>query len=106
MDKTSLVKVFLHDRGQDVESAWCQPVSEKGDSALFRLVNVPFLHEKPTFGDVIPAKRGEDGSWEWDRGGVSSKRMPERLPEDGGRSGANGGYNLRTRRHFRRLGAA
>ena len=100
MDKTSLIKVFLHDRGQDVESAWCQPVAGKGDSALFRLVNVPFLHEKPTFGDVIAAARGEDGSWEWDRGGVPDKRLGERLHADGGRYALIVDYTMRTDADF------
>ncbi|HEX6837698.1 MAG TPA: hypothetical protein VF334_14050, partial [Polyangia bacterium] len=72
MDKTSLVKVFLHDRGEDVESAWCQPMGEERGAALFRLVNVPFLHAKPTYGDVVPAFRDDrfDGNWAWDRDGV------------------------------------
>ena len=55
MDKTSLVKVFLHDGGEEVESAWCQPAGTAGKAALFRLVNIPFLHAKPTYGDVIAA---------------------------------------------------
>ncbi|MGZ3407264.1 MAG: hypothetical protein ACXVAN_12520, partial [Polyangia bacterium] len=100
MDKTSLVKVFLHDRGQDVESAWCQPVADKGGTALFRLVNVPFLHEKPTFGDVIPAVRAEDGNWEWDRGGASDKRVGERLHSDGGRYALIVDYTMRTDADF------
>ena len=79
MDKRSLVKVFLHDRGDDMESAWCQPVGP----SLFRLVNVPFLHAKPTYGDVIAAERNDDGGWEWDRRGEA--RVSERLHEDGGR---------------------
>ncbi len=81
MDKRSLVKVFLHDRGEDVESAWCQPVGP----SLFRLVNVPFLHAKPTYGDVVAAERNDDGNWAWDRRGIGQKRLGERLHEDGGR---------------------
>jgi hypothetical protein len=81
MDKRSLVKVFLHDRGEDVESAWCQPVGP----SLFRLVNVPFLHAKPTYGDVVAAERNDDGNWAWDRRGVAQTRLGERLHEDGGR---------------------
>jgi len=81
MDKRSLVKVFLHDRGEDVESAWCQPAGP----SLFRLVNVPFLHAKPTYGDVVAAERNDDGNWEWDRRGVAQTRIGERLHEDGGR---------------------
>ena len=81
MDKRSLVKVFLHDRGEDVESAWCAPAGP----SLFRLVNVPFLHAKPTYGDVVAAERNDDGNWEWDRRGVAQTRIRERLHEDGGR---------------------
>ncbi|HEY2743754.1 MAG TPA: hypothetical protein VGL86_03995 [Polyangia bacterium] len=81
MDKRSLVKVFLHDRGEDVESAWCQPAGP----SLFRLVNVPFLHAKPTYGDVVAAERNDDGNWAWDRRGVAQKRIDERLHQDGGR---------------------
>jgi hypothetical protein len=81
MDKRSLVKVFLHDRGEDVESAWCQPAGP----SLFRLVNVPFLHAKPTYGDVVAAERNDDGNWEWDRRGVAQTRIGERLHHDGGR---------------------
>ena len=59
-----------------------------------------FLHEKPTFGDVIPAMRGEDGSWEWDRGGVSAKRVGERLHADGGRYALIVDYTMRTDADF------
>jgi hypothetical protein len=83
----SFVKVFLHDRGLDLESAWCEPAGSDGGLALFRLVNVPFLHAKPTFGDVIAARRdGEYANhWTWNRDGVDFARIGERLHEDGGR---------------------
>ena len=51
-----------------MESAWCQPVGEARGAALFRLVNVPFLHAKPTYGDVIPAFRDDDFDGNWDLG--------------------------------------
>ena len=98
MDKTSLVKVFLHDRGEDVESAWCQPAGEARGAALFRLVNVPFLHAKPTYGDVIVAARDDrfDGQWAWDRAGVPFARLGERLHEDGERYALIVDYTMRT----------
>ena len=94
MDKKSLVKVFLHDRGEDVESAWCQPAGP----SLFRLVNVPFLHAKPTYGDIIPAFRDDDfdGNWAWDRGGVPFERVRERLHADGERYALIADYTMRT----------
>ena len=108
MDKTSLVKVFLHDRGEDVESAWCQPVGEARGASLFRLVNVPFLHAKPTYGDVIPAVRDDrfDGNWAWDRGGVPYGRVGERLHSDGERYALITDYTMRTDADFGALVAA
>jgi hypothetical protein len=108
MDKTSLVKVFLHDRGQDVESAWCQPVGEARGASLFRLVNVPFLHAKPTYGDVIPAFRDDvfDGNWAWDRAGVAYERIGERLHTDGERYALIVDYTMRTDADFGALVSA
>jgi hypothetical protein len=108
MDRTSLVKVFLHDRGQDVESAWCQPMGEERGAALFRLVNVPFLHAKPTYGDVIPAFRNDelDGNWAWDRGGVPYERIGERLHTDGQRYALIVDYTMRTDADFGALVSA
>jgi len=102
MDKTSLVKVFLHDRGQDVESAWCQPVGEARGAGLFRLVNVPFLHAKPTYGDIIPAFRDDDfdGNWAWDRAGVDYEEIRERLHTDGERYALIVDYTMRTDADF------
>jgi hypothetical protein len=102
MDKRSLVKVFLHDRGEDVESAWCQPAGP----SLFRLVNVPFLHAKPTYGDVVKAERKDDGNWEWDRSGVAQAKIGERLHEDGGRYALIVDYSMRTGADFNALVAA
>ncbi len=108
MDKTSLVKVFLHDRGEDVESAWCQPVGASDGAALFRLVNVPFLHAKPTYGDVIAARRDDrfDGNWAWDRQGVPWARVRERLHSDGERYALIVDYTMRTNADFGALVAA
>ena len=108
MDKTSLVKVFLHDRGDDVESAWCQPAGEERGASLFRLVNVPFLHAKPTYGDVIAAFRDDrfDGNWAWDREGVPYARVGQRLHTDGERYALIVDYTMRTDADFGALVAA
>jgi len=108
MDKTSLVKVFLHDRGDDVESAWCQPAGEERGASLFRLVNVPFLHAKPTYGDVIAAFRDDrfDGNWAWDREGVPYARVGQRLHTDGERYALIVDYSMRTDADFGALVAA
>lgn len=84
---TSYVKVFLHDGGQDLEAAWCEPAGEEAGRALFRLVNVPFAHPKPTFGDVIAARRDDEygGNWAWNRGGAALEELPGRLHHDSGR---------------------
>jgi hypothetical protein len=46
-----------------------------------RLANVPFVHAKPTFGDVIVVVPVE-GGLAWDRGGVED--VQERIHQDGG----------------------
>src|SRR5262249_13064001 len=81
------VKVYLHNHGQDVESAWCEPLVAVGESALLRLMNVPFLHAKPTFGDVIAAERNTtyDNHYAWDRRDIPWDRIGERIHHDGGR---------------------
>jgi hypothetical protein len=72
--------VVLHDRGSKVESARCEPAGFDEGRALFRLVSIPLLHAKPTWGDVIMA-RGDDtygGNWTWN--GAAGK-----IHHDGGR---------------------
>jgi hypothetical protein len=57
---------------------------------LYRLVSVPFLHSKPTWGDVIVAKPDKERQFPraWDRRGVPFERIAERIHEDGGRYAA------------------
>lgn len=46
-DKTNLVKVRLHEQGEDVETVWAEDLgASEGSpgSRLVRLGNVPFLH--------------------------------------------------------------
>jgi len=84
-DKT--IKVCLTNRGEDSETPWAQDLGAapgvKGGRRV-RLVNVPFLHAKPTWGDVIVVAP-RDGQLTWDRDGVGWKQIGTRIEEDGGR---------------------
>jgi len=53
------VKVVLRNRAGEAESVWCTVVDLAKN--LYRIANIPFLRERPTFGDVIVATRGRDG---------------------------------------------
>lgn len=57
---------------------------------LYRLVSVPFLHSKPTWGDVIVAEPDREQQFPraWDRGGIPFHRIAERIYADGGRYAA------------------
>jgi hypothetical protein len=86
--KPKAIKVCLTNRGEDVESPWAEdlgPAPGPRGSRRVRLVNVPFLHAKPTWGDVIIVNPAGDGLLTWDRGGVPWKHVGARLAEDGGR---------------------
>ena len=77
MGKT--IKVCLTNGGDDHETPWAHdlgPAAGPKGSRKVRLVNVPFLHAKPTWGDVIVVtpRRGVPT---WDRSGA--------ILEDGGR---------------------
>jgi hypothetical protein len=87
-DRERLVEVRLHDRGQDAETRWaedCGPAPGAPGTRYVRLGSIPFLHAKPTYGDVIAAAPGEDGLLAWDRSGLPHERIREALIEDGGR---------------------
>ncbi|CAN5198391.1 hypothetical protein BH11MYX1_BH11MYX1_37610 [soil metagenome] len=78
MGKT--IKVCLTNGGEDRETPWAHdlgPASGPKGSRNVRLVNVPFLHAKPTWGDVIVVtpRRGVPT---WDRAHAE-------VLEDGGR---------------------
>lgn len=81
------MKILLHDRGLDVETPWALPVPSPPDRRFVRLDNVPFLHAKPTFGDVVEVRRTEDqpGFWSWDAAGRSYDEICAGLVADGGR---------------------
>lgn len=84
-----LIKVRLTDEGKDVETLWAADLGpapgEPEGTRQVRLVNVPFLHAKPTWGDVILVQPAEDGFPTWDSEGTPWSRIGERILEDGGR---------------------
>jgi hypothetical protein len=95
------VKLFLHDRGTDVESVWAQPCGTAGGKPLYRLVNIPFLHAKPTWGDVLVApKSREYGHPAWDRGGTPFAKVGTRIHTDGGRYAAIVDYRREPETNF------
>lgn len=84
-----LIKVCLTNQGEDVETPWAHDLGPAPDappgSRLVRLVNVPFMHAKPTWGDMIVVSPAADGILTWDRGGTPWPQIGTRLVEDGGR---------------------
>ena len=86
-DRTKLLKIRLHSQGEDGEWVW---VEDRGAALLHpgryvRLANVPILHLKPTYGDVIEVLAHDDGTLEWDACGVDFREIGSRILEDGGR---------------------
>lgn len=89
-DPSKLVKVLLHSQGIDPETPWAEdtgPAASPTGARLVRLANVPFLHAKPTYGDLIVAvpEAVNNGMLTWDRGDLPYERLGERIIEDGGR---------------------
>lgn len=83
-----LIKVRLTDRGEDSETPWAHdlgPAPGPPGSRKVRLANVPFMHAKPTWGDVIIVTPVDDDFPLWDRGGVPWEQIATRIAEDGGR---------------------
>lgn len=81
------IKVCLTNRGKDAETPWAAdlgPAPGPSGSRKVRVANVPFLHAKPTWGDVIVVSP-VDGMLTWDRAGVPYKNIATRIVEDGGR---------------------
>ncbi len=81
-------KVFLHDDGEDLESCWAEPLgTSKQGRTLVRLANIPFLHARPTYGDIIEVARDPSyaGNFAWDRGGLPLANVGERIHRNGGR---------------------
>ena len=62
-DSSKLVKVRLHNQGEDVETLWAEGLGPAGEglpARRVRLGNVPFLHAKPTYEDVIDVQHPVD----------------------------------------------
>jgi len=88
MAKPKQIKVALTNRGQDVETPWAVdlgPASGPSGSRKVRLINVPFMHAKPTWGDTIVVSPVDDGLPTWDRDGVPWPKIGSRIADDGGR---------------------
>lgn len=87
-DRTKHLKIRLHDQGEDPETVWAEDLGAavlNSAARYVRIGNIPVLHAKPTFGDVIEVLPDEDGMLEWDRRGVEFDDIGERILEDGGR---------------------
>lgn len=87
-DRARLIKVRLCSNGEDVETPWAEdggPAPSPAGAHYVRLGNVPFLHARPTYADVIVGVPDEDGMLTWDSGGLPYERIGERIIEDSGR---------------------
>ena len=88
MADPQLIKVCLTNKGEDTETPWAADLGPAGSdgSRKVKLVNVPFMHAKPTWGDTIIVKPPRtDGPPTWDREGVPWKQIATKIVEDGGR---------------------
>jgi hypothetical protein len=88
MAKPKQIKVCLMNRGDDTETPWAVdlgPAPGPSGSRKVRLINVPFMHAKPTWGDTIVVSPVEDGFPTWDRNGTPWPQIGTRIVEDGGR---------------------
>lgn len=91
MAKPKLIKVCLTNQGDDTETPWAHDLgpasgpSVRAGARKVRLINVPFMHAKPTWGDTIVVEPTKDGFPTWDRGGVPWAQIGSRIAEDGGR---------------------
>ena len=82
------IKVCLTYGGAATGTPWAEdlgPAPGPSGSRRVRLLNVPFLHAKPTWGDVIVVSPVVRGLPTWDRRGVPWAKLPARIAEDGGR---------------------
>lgn len=90
------IKVLLVNDGDDVETPWAVDLGPAENappgSRRVRLINVPFLHAKPTWGDVIVVSPIEGQQLTWDGDGVAYSEIDTRIEEDGGRYAVIIGY--------------
>src|SRR5258705_1816489 len=87
-DTASFIKVRLCNKGEDSETPWAEdlgPAKGPDGSRKVRLVNVPFLHAKPTWGDVIIVSPVDDGLLTWDSKNVAWTKIDTRIEHDGWR---------------------
>lgn len=87
-DPDRLVKVTLRSDEDDPETPWAEDLGEdprRPGSRLVRIGNVPFLHAKPTYGDVVSVEPDEDGLLTWDRGDTAFEDIDALIVEDAGR---------------------
>lgn len=98
-DKAKLVKVLLHSRGEDVETPWAEDLGldpTRPGRRLVRLGNVPFLHAKPTYEDVISVEYDDElGHLAWNRQDVPFSEIGTQIDEDAGRWAMIIDYQLR-----------
>ena len=83
-----LIKICLTNQGEDTETPWAHdlgPAQGPSGSRKVKLVNVPFMHAKPTWGDTIVVSPVPEGFPTWDRGGIKWNQISSRIVEDGGR---------------------
>ena len=88
MAEPKLIKVCLTNKGEDTETPWAHdlgPGPGPAGSRKVKLVNVPFMHAKPTWGDTIVVSPATEGYPTWDRNGVKWQEISSRIVEDGGR---------------------
>ena len=88
-DKSKIVRIRLHSRGEDVETAWAEDlgvVPGRPGARRVRVGNVLYVHAKPTYGDVLIVERSLPGGMlTWDSLGLPCQSIGERIEEDGGR---------------------
>ena len=89
MAKPKPIKVCLTNQGVDTETPWAEDLGpapgHPAGSRKVRLINVPFRHAKPTWGDTVVVTPIEQGFPTWDRGGVPWAEIGTRIADDGGR---------------------
>lgn len=89
MAEPKLIKVCLTNKGDDTETPWAHELGAAANapagSLKVKLVNVPFMHAKPTWGDTIIVTPVKDTFPTWDRDGVPWKQISSKILEDGGR---------------------
>ncbi|MBX2803196.1 MAG: hypothetical protein KTR31_36285 [Myxococcales bacterium] len=102
-----LMKVLIHDGGVDTETTWALRVPSPPGRVFVRLDNVPFLHAKPTLGDVIEVVQdpAQPGFLSFDKAGRSYDEVCSALVEDSGRYAVIVTYTCEDSQRFGALAA-